>query len=264
MILRTLYFKYFKFCSNDVPEIVQKKNSIELGLTIIVIILSGASASLLLLPPLGIIPYALFRDVAIIPSIVIIFTIGILSRSKFPRITGRLFKGMTAGVIASLALEAIRIPAYMFTKWIPMDSMISIPGLLLTEKITMLSEVKQTIMQSGVPMNLYHAPLDAFIAGGLWHFWNGATFGIIYALLIGKGKWWYGMIWAVVIEMVMMVAPYLIMMKGPFGIEHMDGYNIFVITMIAHLAFGAILGIIVQKWKKDSDSILSMMGKEIG
>jgi hypothetical protein len=47
-------------------------------------------------------------------------------------------------------------------------------------------------------------------------------------------------------------------MKGPFGIEHMDGYNIFVITMIAHLAFGAILGIIVQKWKKDSISITDL------
>ena len=241
-------------------EITQKKKRTQLGLTITVIILSGASASLLLLPPLGIIPYATFRDVAIIPSVVIIFAIGILSRSKFPRLTSRLFKGMAAGAIASIALEAIRIPGYMFAKWIPMDSMISLPGLLLTEKITSLSEVKQVVMQSGVPMNLYHAPMDAFIAGGLWHFWNGATFGIIYALLIGKGKWWYGMIWAIIIEMVMMVAPYLIVMKGPFGVEHMDGYNIFVVTLIAHLAFGAILGIIVQRWKKDSISIIDLKG----
>ena len=235
-----------------------QKNKSELALTILIIILSGASASLLLLPPLGIIPYATFRDIAIIPSVVIIFAIGILSRSKFPRLTSRLFKGMAAGAIASLALEAIRIPGYMFAKWMPMDSMISLPGLLLTEKITALSEVKQVIMQSDVPMILYHAPLDAFISGGLWHFWNGATFGIVYALVIGKGKWWYGMIWAVIIEMVMMVAPYLIMMKGPFGVEHMDGYNIFVITLIAHLAFGAVLGIIVQKWKKDSISITDL------
>ena len=244
------------------PETTQRKKSTELGLTIIIIILSGASASLLLLPPLGVIPYATFRDVAIIPSIIIIFAIGILSRSKFPRLSSRLFKGMAAGAIASIALEAIRIPAYMFAKWMPMDSMISLPGLLLTEKITALSQVKQIIMQSGLPMNLYHAPLDAFLAGGLWHFWNGATFGIIYALLIGKGKWWYGMIWAVVIELVMMVAPYLIMMKGPFGIEHMDGYNIFVVTLIAHLAFGAILGIIVQKWKQDSIPIIGLGRKE--
>ena len=239
----------------------QEKKS-ELGLTIIVIILSGASASLVILPPLGIIPYATFRDVAIIPSVIAIFAIGILSRSKFPRLSNRLFKGMTAGAIASIALEAIRIPGYMYAKWLPMDSMISLPGLFLTEKITALSEVKQTIMQSGVPMNLYHAPLDAFLVGGLWHFWNGATFGIIYALIIGKGRWWYGMIWATIIEIGMMIAPYLIIMKGPFGIEHMDGYNIFAITLIAHLMFGAVLGVLVQKWKKGSSSILSL-NKEV-
>jgi len=231
-------------------NILQKKK-IELGLIIIVIILSLASSSLLIFGPLDIISYATYRDVVIVPSVVVIFAIGILSRSKFPCITNRLFIGMAAGAVASFALEAIRIPGYMITKWIPMDSMISLPGLFLTEKISSLSEVKQVIMQSDVAMNLYHAPLDAFMAGALWHFWNGATFGIVYALLIGKGKWWYGIIWAFIIEIGMMLAPYLIMMKGPFGIEHMDGYNIFVITLIAHLAFGAVLGILVQKWKKD-------------
>ncbi len=230
---------------------ILQKTKTELGLIIIVIILSGISASLVIFGPLEIISYATFRDIAIIPSVIAIFAIGVFVRSKFPHFTNRLFVGMAAGAVASVALEAIRIPGYMFAKWIPMDSMISLPGLLLTEKITSLGEIKQVIMQSGVPMNLYHAPLDAFIAGGLWHFWNGATFGIVYALLIGKGKWWYGIIWAFIIEIGMMLAPYLIIMKGPFGIEHMDGYNIFVITLIAHLVFGAVLGILVQKWKKD-------------
>jgi len=230
-------------------NILQKAKA-ELGLTIIIIILSGASASLLIFGPLDLMPYTTYRDVVIIPSVIVIFAIGILSRNKFPQITKRIFVGMSAGAVASFALEAIRIPGYMFAKWLPMDSMISLPGLLLTEKISSLSEVKQVIMQSGVAMNLYHAPLDAFMVGALWHFWNGATFGIVYALIIGKGRWWYGMIWAFIIEIGMMLAPYLIIMKGPFGIEHMDGYNIFVITLIAHLAFGAVLGILVQKWKK--------------
>ncbi len=227
----------------------------ELVLTIIVIVLCGASSMLLVFGPLSIMSYTEYRDIAIIPSLIAIFAIGILARSKFPRITNRLFVGMAAGAVASFALEAIRIPGYMFAKWLPMDSMISIPGLFLTGKITSLSEVKQVVMQSGVAMNLYHAPIDAFMVGALWHFWNGATFGIIYALLIGKGKWWYGLIWAFIIEMVMMLAPYLIMMKGPFGIEHMDGYNLFVITLIAHLAFGAVLGVLVQKWKKGYEPI---------
>lgn len=146
----------------------------ELALTIIIIILSGASASLLIFGPLNIIPYATFRDVAIIPSVVSIFAIGVLARSKFPRLANRLFVGMAAGGLATFLLEAFRVPGYMLTKWIPMDSMISLPGLLLTEKINSLSEVKQLIMQSGVAMNLYHAPIDAFMTGALWHFWNGA------------------------------------------------------------------------------------------
>lgn len=233
----------------------------ELGLTIIVIIISGASASLVIFGPLGIISYASLRDVAIIPSVIAIFAIGILLRSKFPRLSNRVFVGMAAGTIATFLLEAFRIPGYMITKWLPMDSMISLPGLLLTEKISSLSEVKQVIMQSGVAMNLYHAPLDAFMAGSLWHFWNGATFGIIYALVIGKGKWWYGIIWAFIIEIGMMLAPYLIAMKGPFGIEHMDGYNLFTITLFAHLAFGALLGILVQKWKKGNESVFDLRHK---
>ena len=241
---------------------ILQKTKAELVLTIIIIILSGASASLVIFGPLDLMPYTTYRDVVIIPSIVIIFAIGILLRNKFPQITKRIFVGMSAGAVASFALEAIRIPGYMFAKWLPMDSMISLPGLLLTEKISSLSEVKQVIMQSGVAMNLYHAPLDAFMAGALWHFWNGATFGIVYALVIGKGKWWYGMIWAFIIEIGMMFAPYLIIMKGPFGIEHMDGYNIFVITLIAHLAFGAVLGILVQKWKKGELMVTSIKEKK--
>jgi len=42
----------------------------------------------------------------------------------------------------------------------------------------------------------------------------------------------------------------------------MDGYNLFAITLIAHMAFGAVLGILVQRWKKDSKSILTL-GKEV-
>jgi len=237
---------------------VQKMRKVELGLTIAVIILSGTSAMLLFFGPLDIVPYATFRNVAIIPSVVAIFAIGIFFRPEFPRLSNRLFVGMAAGTIATFALEAFRIPGYMFAKWLPMDSMISLPGMLLTEKATAIAGVQQLIMQSGVPMHLYIAPIDAFIAGALWHFWNGATFGIVYALFIGKGRWWYGLIWAFIIEIGMMLAPYLIMMKGPFGIEHMDGYNLFVITLIAHLAFGTVLGILVQRWKKGSTSIFNI------
>ncbi len=74
-------------------------------LIIIIIILSGTSSSLLIFAPLDIISYATYRDVVIIPSVIAIFAIGILSRNKFPRITKRIFVGMSAGAVASFALE---------------------------------------------------------------------------------------------------------------------------------------------------------------
>lgn len=97
------------------------------------------------------------------------------------------------------------------------------------------------------------------IGGALWHFWNGATFGIVYALFVGKGRWWYGLIWGFVVEIGMMLAPWLIMMMGPFGVKYLDGYNIFVMTLIAHLAFGAVLGILIQRFVKEKGSLISLL-----
>lgn len=245
-------------------ETVRKNKQAPMVLVLIVIILSGGSVSYLILGSLSIIPYNELRNFVLIPSVIAIFAAAVLSHKKFPQISKRIFVGMASGIVATLALEVIRIPGYLFTKWIPMDDMIMLPGMLLTEKASTIMGVQKIIMESGVQMNLFVAPIDAITAGVLWHFWNGITFGIVYSLLIGKGKWWYGLIWGFIIEIGMMLAPWLIMMKGPFGIQHMDGYNIFVISLVAHLAFGAVLGILVQRWKKDSVSLTDLGREKIG
>lgn len=233
----------------------------ELSLAILIIVLSGSSVSYLILGSLSLFSYDLLRTV-LVGSIVAIFLIGVLGRKKYRIMSSLLFKGMTAGAIATLALEVFRIPGYLLIKWIPMDDMIMLPGMLLTGRADSIMEIRKIVMESGVPMNLFIPPLDALMAGSLWHFWNGATFGIVYSLFVGKGKWWYGVIWGFIIEIGMMLAPWLIMMKGPFGIDHMDGYNIFVMSLIAHLAFGAVLGLLVQKWNTGTDSIFSITKEE--
>ncbi len=245
-------------------EAVRKNKQAPVALTLIIIILSGGSVSYLILGSLSMVSYDELRNFALIPSVIAIFAVTILSHKKFPHISKRIFVGMASGAVATLALEIIRIPSYLFIKWIPMDDMIMLPGMLLTEKTSTIMGVQKIIMESGVQMNLFVPPIDAIVAGVLWHFWNGATFGIVYSLLIGKGKWWYGLIWGFIIEIGMMLAPWLIMMKGPFGIQYMDGYNIFVISLVAHLAFGAVLGILVQRWKKDSVSLTDLGREKIG
>lgn len=245
-------------------ETVRKNKRSQVTLTLIVIILSGGSVSYLILGSLSMVSYNEFRNFALIPSVITIFAVAILSHKKFPYISKRIFVGIASGAVATLTLEIIRIPGYLFTKWIPMDDMVMLPGMLLTEKASSIMGVQKIIMESGMQMNLFVPPIDAIVAGVLWHFWNGATFGIVYSLLIGKGRLWYGLIWGFIIEIGMMLAPWLIMMKGPFGIQYMDGYNIFVISLVAHLAFGAVLGILVQRWKKDSMSLTDLGGEKIG
>lgn len=228
-------------------------------LTIIVIILSGSSVSYLILGSLSIVPYTPFRNFALIPSIIAIFAIGIYTKSKFPRFSNRLFTGIWTGAVATFALELFRIPGYLYVRWIPMDDMILLPGMLLTEKVPSIMGLRQMIMSSGIPIHLFFPPFDALIAGVLWHFWNGATFGLTYALIVGKGRWWYGLIWGFIVEIGMMLAPWLIMMMGPFGIKFADGYNIFVMTLVAHLAFGAALGLLVSRFVKDRESFIKIL-----
>ena len=192
-------------------------------LTIIVIILSGSSAGFLILGSLSIVPYVPFRNFVLIPSIIAIFAIGIYAHSNLPRFSNRLFTGMWVGAVATFALEIFRIPGYLYARWIPMDDMIMLPGMLLTEKVSSIMALRQTIMSSDVPMHLFFSPFDALTAGVLWHFWNGATFGLTYALIVGKGKWRYGLIWGFIVEIGMMLAPWLVMMMGPFGINFAGG-----------------------------------------
>lgn len=239
-------------------EDIQKNKRVQVGLTLIVIILSGGSVSYLILGSLSMVSYNEFRNFALIPSVIAIFAVAILSHKKFPYISKRIFVGMASGAVATLALEAIRIPGYAVLHWLPGDDMIMMPGMFLTGMAPTLMDLIN-MMISGQPIQ---PPANVMISGALYHFWNGATFGIVYSLLIGKGRWWYGLIWGFIIEVGMMLAPWLIMMNGPFGIQYMDGYNIFIISLVAHIAFGAVLGILVQKWKKDFTSIINLKGEK--
>ncbi len=226
----------------------------ELGLTVLAILACGVSAQYLVFGTLGIIPFDIYRDFLLIPSVVIVFAIAVYARHAEKRLANRLVVGLVSGFIATFALELIRIPGYALMHWLPGDDMISFPGVLLTN-------VAVNLMQAVPYMALKEpTPLVALMAGGLWHFWNGATFGAVYALLVGRGRWWYGAIWGgAIIETGMMFAPWLVMMFGPFGVMYLAGYNIFVISLIAHFAFGIVLGVLVRYLVKEEGSIFSLL-----
>lgn len=232
----------------------------EFSLTILAIIAAGASVNFFIFGAAGIIPFSAYRDFILFPSIAILAIIGIYAAVKNKRLANRLSSGLWIGAVATLALEAIRIPGYAVLHWLPGDDMIMMPGMFLTGMAPTLMDL-MNIMMSGQAMQ---PPSDVMISGALYHFWNGATMGAIYTLIMGKGRWYYGVIWGFVINIGMMLAPWLVMMMGPFGINYLDGYNIFTIALVAHLAYGFVIGILAQRFVKEKGSLLFLLRQRQG
>ncbi len=94
------------------------------------------------------------------------------------------------------------------------------------------------------------------IAGWSYHFWNGASFGIIYSIIIGKGKIWIGPIFGLLVGVGFMMSPVVVALGvGQFGMDFGWGFPVTVI--LAHLAFGTILGWFVLRKNGGQTSVLS-------
>lgn len=73
------------------------------------------------------------------------------------------------------------------------------------------------------------------LAGLLYHFTNGIGFALAYTILAGRRGVWAGVIWALVLEL-LMVSIY----PGWLGLEAL---NEFVqVSVVGHLVYGAVLG----------------------
>lgn len=80
--------------------------------------------------------------------------------------------------------------------------------------------------------------------GWLYHFSNGITFGIMYALWLGRRHWVWGLLWGVCLESIVLSTPFA-------RIFHMQGnYPAMAIAYAAHLAYGFPLGYLVWRWDR--------------
>ncbi len=96
------------------------------------------------------------------------------------------------------------------------------------------------------------------IAGWSYHFWNGASFGIIYSIIIGRGRIWIGTLFGILVGIGFMMSPVVIAVGvGYFGVDFGWGFPVTVI--LAHIAFGTILGWLVFKWNAEGIGILDVL-----
>lgn len=86
----------------------------------------------------------------------------------------------------------------------------------------------------------------AQIAGWIYHFWNGISFGIFYSLVFGRGHWILGVLYGVAIEMMMLgVFPYFVPLT--------DVRGMITISVIGHVFYGGTLGLFAKRYGKNWD-----------
>ncbi|OXM63294.1 hypothetical protein [Amycolatopsis vastitatis] len=182
---------------------------------------AATSIAALLLHLLGVIrmPYTL--SFVTLPGMTFLVCLLVLAgKADRPIITGRLRSGLAAGLLGLLA--------YNGTRWVlgavlglgsgPFYS-ISIFGSLIT----------------GKPLG---SPVGD-IAGWAYHLSNGVTFAIMYTLVAGPARWWFGLLWGAALEVAMLlIYPSSSILRPPALAPFV------VVSLTSHAVFGTVIGLV--------------------
>jgi hypothetical protein len=164
---------------------------------------------------------------ALLPSIAVIAIIcGFLHRTD-DALARVVRVGLAAGAVATIALEAVRLPGF-WLGFMP-GNLPRLMGVLLLNQFatgpTMTSDV----------------------AGWAYHFWNGASFGLIYVLLFGTCRRWVGAVYGMALGFGFILSPVVSALGvGFLGLEFSKGFPVTV--TLAHAAFGVVLGWLTARW----------------
>ena len=159
----------------------------------------------------------------LLPAVVFLAAIAVFSRRGRPWLSRTIARGALAGALATIPLEIVRLIGFHFG-YMP-GNLPRLMGVLLLDRFAQ------------------GPSLTSDIAGWAYHFWNGASFGIIYGLLLGTRRRWAGLLFGLNVGLGFLVSPVVIALGvGYFGLQFSYGFPITV--LLAHLAFGTALGVL--------------------
>lgn len=196
-------------------------------LALVALGLAGISPNLFPLAQAGYAKMSTTVPDLLVPAVVLLAVVVIVARTRgHATLSGRILKGAAAGLIATVALEAVRITSFHLGG-MPGD-MPRLLGVLITDRF-----------MAGPS----HA---SDVLGYLYHFWNGASFGIIYAILLGGRSVRWAVGYALLIGVGFLLSPAVKSMGVGFMASHMPAMQLTVV--VAHLAFGTVLGVLARRW----------------
>lgn len=203
---------------------------------VIVFTLSAMSIWCLLAEMYGLCDMRTFTWAILLPATVALYGMAWLDRSRGDR---RLWRAVIIGTLAGLAgagvYDVFRLPFVYSTAW-GLQSIV--PQMPLFKVFPRFGA-----MILGQPLEQSAYSPSAHLIGWAYHFSNGATFGVMFAAMIGEasrrygGGWLWAVLMAVVIEACLLVSPYAkfftIVLSARF----------IVVTLAAHVIFGIGMGL---------------------
>src|SRR3990170_2085010 len=180
----------------------------------------------------------------LLPSILLIAAVWSLAWKRgYERLANRIWTGVWVGAAATAPLDLFRLPSFML-------------GLLPGNLPRMFGVLILDTMAAGP------TPLSDVI-GGLYHYWVSACFGLAYALLAGRTRWWGGLIWGLIIEVGMMTTPPMVvaMDTGYFGLKLGRGLlnGVFIGSLIPHISYGIALGLLLERYVRHPGTIAALL-----
>jgi len=174
--------------------------------------------------------YSTLHDLAfssIIPAaVLLVLAWAFLRKSHFTESAAAIRTGALAGALATIALEAVRYSGFRIG-FMP-GNLPELMGVLLFDRFALGPTTASTF------------------AGFVYHFLNGACFGIIFAVGRFRLPNWWAIPYGVAVGVGFLMSPVVQGLGvGLFGVNF--GWHFAATVLAAHLAFGAVLASVLCK-----------------
>ncbi|NOS72252.1 MAG: hypothetical protein HOP33_20295 [Verrucomicrobia bacterium] len=199
--------------------------------------LAASSIACLLADFYKLCPMNLFTAFIFLPALVVLCGMALRDRTHGDGHVWRaVWIGMAGGLIAAVAYDVFRLPFVFAREW-------GLAGVVPPMNLFKVFP-RFGAMVLGQPVEQEHYSVAAQIIGWIYHFSNGATFGVMYLALIGdarKRHWFWAVLFAVGLELGMLFTPYTSVFNIPLTARFV------IVTMAAHGIFGVGLGWTVRR-----------------
>jgi hypothetical protein len=171
-----------------------------------------------------------------LPALVILLGFAVFDRVQGDGMLWRaVLIGFIGGLLAAVAYDVFRLP-FVFAKEWGIASIV--PPMNLFKVFPRFGA-----MVLGQPIEQSHYSMTTQIVGWIYHFSNGATFGVMYIAMIGnptRRHWVWAVAMALALEIGMLLTPYPQVFNIPVTTRFVA------VTVAAHAIFGVGLGLTVR------------------